>query len=172
MKGLLRILLMSCVAISAFATANVDNAADAAKDPAYAQIKRLVGGVWHSNAGGTKVESRWKLGPDGVTLVGETIIGPDTKTPFHMNARFGWDPKTKSVYYLDAHGLDTVYFGHASVDKEETVLSFDTLVGSDGAFVFRTNYTGKDSYHAILYDGTDGKQGKVIETFDWMRTDK
>jgi hypothetical protein len=152
------------------AFARADNASDAAKDPAYQQMKRLVGGVWHTGIGGGKVESRWKIGPDGVTLVGETIIGAGTPNEYHMNARFGWDPKAKQVYYLDAHGLDTVYFGHGSIEGKDTVLTFHAIVGDPGEFVFRTNYTSDDAYHAVLYDGSGDKQGKVIESFDWTRT--
>jgi len=171
-KSFARALSISAIVLATLFSAfgYADNASDAAKDPAYLQMKRLVGGVWHTKVGNTTAESRWTYGPDGVTLIGETIVGPDSKTPFHMNARFGWDPKTKQMYYLDAHGLDTVYFGHGKVDGNDVVLSFKGLVGDPGSYIFRTNYTSEDSYHAVLYDDVNGKQGKAEETFDWVRS--
>jgi len=169
MKSFLKVLLV-CGAVGVFVSAFADNASDAAKDPAYMQMKRLVGGTWRTKLGGGGVQSKWTMGPDGVTIIGETIIGVGTPNEYHMNSRFGWDPVAKQVYYLDAHGLDTVYFGHGSVDGNDTLLTFKALVGDPGEFVFRTSYTGDDSYHAVLYDGTGGKQGKTIETFDWVRS--
>jgi hypothetical protein len=87
-----------------------------------------------------------------------------------MSTRFGWDETEKKVYYLDSHGLDTVYLGHASMDGSDPVISFKGIVGDPMAFFFRTSFSGDDVYHATLYEAKDGKIGKVIEKFEWMRS--
>lgn len=170
MNRFLKVFVVGLVSVSVCCFAFADNAADAMKDPAYALMKKLVGGVWHTKVGDAEAESRWIVGPDGVSLIGETIIGPNTKSPYVMNARFGWDPATKSVYYLDAHGLDTVYFGHGSMDGDNVLLSFKGLVGDPGAYIFETSFTGDDSYNAILFDDAGGKKGKIEEQFAWTRS--
>jgi hypothetical protein len=81
MKRFLKLITVAIVSAACANSARADNATDAAKDPAFQQLKRLVGGVWRSKVEGTTVESRWKVGPDGVTLVGETIIAADTRRP-------------------------------------------------------------------------------------------
>jgi len=171
MKNILKLSLLALVAVSALAGAQEGNsAAEAAKDPAYVQIKRLVGGVWHSETNGTTVESRWKTGPDGMTLLGETSLIQGGKEILHMHARFGWDPAKKHVYYLDAHGLDTVYFGHVEMGKTGLNIDFKGLVGDPGEYVFHTDFTSDDAYSAKLYDVTGGKHGKVVEQFTYTRT--
>jgi hypothetical protein len=158
------------VAVSTVAGAQVSTAADAQKDPTYNQLKRLVGGVWHAKLEKVDVESTWKLGADGISLIGETLIGKDTKTPFTLMARFGWDPVAKQVYYLDAHGHDTVYFGHAAMEDKDVMIAFKTLVGSPSSFLFRSAFLTDDSYEATLYADDNGKRGKQIEQFVWVRT--
>ncbi len=171
MKNILKFSLLALVAVSGLAAAQPSNsAAEAAKDPAYIQVKRLVGGVWHSEVNGTTVEARWKTGPDGTTLLGETSLMQGGKEILHMHARFGWDPAKKQVYYLDAHGLDTVYFGHVSMGKTVVNVDFKGLVGDPGEYMFQTEFTSDDAYAAKLYDATGGKQGKVVEQFTYTRT--
>jgi hypothetical protein len=170
MKNFIRFSLLASIAACAIAGAQDSSAVEAAKDPAYLQIKRLVGGVWHSGVNGAQVESRWKTGPDGVTLLGETVLTQGGKEIVHMHARFGWDPAAKHVYYLDAHGLDTVYFGHAVYNQDGVDMNFKGLVGDPGEYIFHTTFTSDDSYDAALYDGTGGKPGKVVEKYKWTRT--
>src|SRR5262249_30735046 len=101
---------------------------------------------------------------------GETILTMGGKEVLHMHARFGWDAAAKKVYYLDAHGLDTVYFGHAVKDGDAVSLMFKGLVGDTGAYVFSTTFTDEDTYDATLYMDDKGKPGKVVEKFKWSRT--
>ena len=110
-----------------------------------------------------------------MSLVCDTVVGKGSAKPFVMSARFGWDPTTKQVYYLDAHMHDTVYFGHASMDGKTIVLKFGTLVGEvakgePSDYIFRCEFASDDEYHAELYLVEGGKQGKKLESFVWKRT--
>ena len=161
--------------LATFVSARADTAADAMKDPAYKELSRLAGGTWTAGHSNMPVESHWRVGPDGVSLVCDTVVGKGSTKPFTMSARFGWDPATKQVYYLDAHMHDTVYFGHASMDGKAIVLKFGTLVGEvakgePSDYIFRCEFVSDDEYHAELYLVESGKQGKKLESFVWKRT--
>lgn len=170
MKWIIGISLFAVSVASALAYTQDASSQAAMADPAYAQIKRLVGGVWHTGIGANTVESRWTYGPDGTTLIGETILSSDGKKVLTMNARFGWDPAAKQVYYLDAHGLDTVYFGHARMNGNAVDLTFKGLVGDAGSYIFETSFTGDDAYDATLYMDDHGKPGKMVEKFKYTRS--
>jgi hypothetical protein len=139
-------------------------------DAAYLQIKKMIGGTWHTKAGKMDVISHWNAGPDGTSLVAETIVDPHGKSPAHLNARFGWDAATSQVYYLDAHGLDTIYFGHVSIDDKGLAMKFKGIVGDPNEYVFRLKFSGDDAFHATLYQHQEGKEDTVVENFDWSRT--
>ena len=171
MKFLKSVLLIVIAAGSCLAWSQATKA-DADKDPAYQQLKRIVGGTWSSKVGKMEVTAKWRFGSDGSSIMGDTTVAPGTKDEFRMNARFGWDPEKKQPYYLDCHGLDTIYFGHASLEGEDTLLTFKGLVGQgpdNGTYVFRIHWKGADSYHATLSYIAEGKEPKVVENFDWMR---
>ena len=169
MKGFLKVALFSLLVFGGVVFAQ-NAPSPMASEPAYAQMKKMMGGVWHTKVDKTDVESRWSYGPDGTSMLGETIIDPQGKTPFHLNARFGWDDAAKQIYYLDAHGLSTVYFGHVSQDGNDLVMTFKGIVGDPNDYVFRIAFDNDDAFHATLYSVKDGKQDKVVEQFAWTRT--
>jgi hypothetical protein len=169
-KGLLKIGLLSMVAVSAAALAQQATAPPIQSDSAYLAMKKMQGGVWHTKVNGTEVESRWTYGPDGTAMLGDTILDPHGKQPMHLMSRFGWDDAAKQVYYLDAHGLDTIYFGHVTTEGNDLVMKFKGIVGDPGEYLFRITFANDNAYHATLYMGEGGKQGKVVENFDWSRT--
>lgn len=170
MRGILKFVMVSAVAVSAFASAQDMTAKDMSADATYKTLTKLVGGVWHAGVEKANVESRWQVGPDKLSLVAQTVVGKDSPTPFTMSARFGWDPTAKQVYYLDAHMHDTVYFGHASMDGKDVLIKFSTLVGGESTYIFRCSFTSDDSYKATLYAVDKDKPGKVLEQFTWTRT--
>lgn len=167
MKGFLGICFFGLIAVSSFASAQVNDSPMSA-DAAYARIKNMVGGVWHTKVGNTDVESRWTCGPDGTSVMADTVVDPRGPNPVHLMARFGWDKAAKQIYYLDAHGVDVVYFGHLVKDGNDLVINFKGIVGDPNAYVFRLTFSGDDAFHATLR--TAGKQEKEVETFDWSRT--
>lgn len=167
----IKVMIVGAAVASACLGAAQATKADAEKDAAYQQIKKIVGGRWTTTVGKMEVSATWKLSPDG-TILGETVLAPGTKDELHMNARFGWDPGTKQPYYLDCHGLDTIYFGHVSLDGDDTILTFKGMVGQgpdNGTYKFRIHWTGADSYHATLSYLAKGKDPMVVENFDWSR---
>ena len=168
MKGLITGGLLFVVALASIASAQMGDS-PMKTDATYLQIKKMIGGTWHTKAGKMDVISHWNSGPDGTSLVAETIVDPHGKAPAHLNARFGWDAATSQIYYLDAHGLDTVYFGHVSMDDKDLVMKFKGIVGDPNEYVFRLKFTSDDAFHATLYNRKDGKD-EVVENFDWSRT--
>ena len=158
------------VALSSAALAD-DTKSAMANDPAYAVIKKMAGGVWHTKVGDAEVESHWTYGPDGTSLLADTIVDPHGKNPVHLMARFGWDAAAKQIYYLDAHGIDTIYFGHVSMDGKDVVMKFNGLVGDTGNnYVFRISFANDDAFQATLSTADGAKPGTVVEHFDWSRT--
>jgi len=162
--------MLSLVALSTVAFAQ-DTKAALSNDAAYQVMKKMPGGVWHTKVNGTDVESHWTYGPDGASLLADTVVDPNGKVPVHLMARFGWDDATKQVYYLDAHGIDTVYFGHVIVDGKDVVMKFKGIVGDPGNnYIFRISFLNDDTFHATLSLADGDKEGKTVETFDWSRT--
>lgn len=168
-------ILFVTAALATLAGAQQDTAAEFTKDPVYKELTRLAGGTWKTGHKEMPVESRWQLADDKASLVATTVVGKGSAKPFVMNARLGWDPTAKQVYYLDAHMHDTVYFGHASMEGKEIVIRFGTLVGqvSKGEpsdYAFHCQFVNDDEYNATLYLVEGGKETKKLESFVWKRT--
>ncbi len=72
-------------------------------------------------------------------------------------SRNGWDPASKSVYYLDSHGPETVYFGHAHVEGSELVMEFHGLVGDTGTYRSRAHFADNDTYENSIVSMKDGQ---------------
>lgn len=175
MKAVRLGILLVMAATATFGGAQQDTTADFTKDPAYKELMRLAGGTWKTGLGNMAVESHWQLAGDKTSLVCETVVGKGSPKPFVMNARLGWDPTAKQVYYLDAHMHDTVYFGHASLEGKEVVLRFGTLVGQvakgePSNYAFHCQFVNDDEYNASLYLVEGGKETKKLESFVWKRT--
>src|SRR5262249_11338226 len=148
-KNVLKLSFAFVVLVAAMAGARVGDT-PTKTDGAYLQMKKMVGGVWHSKANGADVGSHCRFGAAGTSLLTDTIIDPKGKL-VHLMARFGWDAAAKQVYYLDAHGFDTVYFGHVTTDGKDLVMKFKGLVGDTGEYIFRITFTNDDEFHATLF---------------------
>jgi hypothetical protein len=101
-----------------------------------------VGGKWRNTGG--QVELGYAWGPGGRTLRGSgTIFGAP------VEARYGWDPVKKQVFYLDFHGPERVFFGHARAEGGDVITEFRVLVGPNGAFRSKGKFAG-DTYEAQI----------------------
>ena len=140
------------------------------KDPFFKELKKLSGGTWTMDGEHVAAESKWEVADNGTSLRGNTKIIIKAGGSMQARVTFGWDPTTKSVFYLDNHGSDTVYFGHGKRDKENLVIDFGTLVGvGKEEYRFTIKFTSADKYDAVLEVKKDGKFVPTMERTTWIR---
>ena len=149
------------VAVAALAVAGAyAHAGISAKtQAAFDSCKRLVGGVWRGTVGEKlPVELRFTLSPDGNVITGTGLVGDPTKPVLRIESIVGLDAVTDSVYYLDRHNTDTVYFGHVTLEGEKLKFDFTSLVGGKGHWIatewLPTADTFRSSMLSVKEDGT------------------
>jgi hypothetical protein len=165
-------LIKTLAATAAFAMtvcASGEGAESPQSDATYKQLKTLLGGTWVMSGPNLDAQAKWVLGPDGVSLHGETTIAPKGQQASHALARFGWDPVAKKVYYLDAHDSETVYLGHVEPTADGLEARFKTVVGSPSEWSFTFKFNGPDQYVASLFPIKDGKKGNLMLSLTWNR---
>lgn len=130
-------------------------------DPALKRLEVLVGGKWETEqkgpAGMPFAQTSFAWAPDGKSIVGTGVIGQGTPRPLNAAVRIGWDPVAKQVYYLDAHGSETVYFGHIRWEGDAAVYRFKTLVGTPGDWEIRETFPDRDTLKSDFRKVVDGK---------------
>jgi hypothetical protein len=127
------------------------------QDPAYQLAKTMVGGRWEGTVEqGAKVTFRFHVEPATGLIVadGSVSAGPGRTMP--IRSSLGWDPDAKQMYYLDQHGVDTVYFGHVTREKDTLVFDFRALSGDSGHYR-STETLGPNDYTAKMAVEKDGK---------------
>ena len=126
-------------------------------EPAFQLSKQLVGGEWKGEVvKNVPLQIRFTLEENGQKLVGKGTIGAGTKHPTTIYTSFGWDAETKTLYYLDQHGFDTVYFGHVTKSANTLDLDFNGLVGDPGHYRSHLTING-DSYDSTIeHEKKDG----------------
>ncbi len=122
----------------------------------------LVGGKWvgdfkdPKNAPVVEMKYEWNAERTQIRSSG-TIAGAA------VEARIGWDPGAKKLYYVDFHGPAQVYYGHYSVVGEQFVLDFKSIVGSAGTYRAKGAVPRGDSYESMLQAEKDGKYADLHE---------
>lgn len=155
--------IIFALAILALATGVAVRAADPepALDPVLKKLSNLVGGRWETPAKDAKslpfASTKWEWTPDHQALAGNGVLGQGTEHPVHGEARLGWDPAAKKVYYLDSHGTQVVYFGHVHLEGETMVYEFKTLVGPPSEWISREVFEDPNTLKAQMIPVKDGK---------------
>ena len=165
----MRRLVLASLLLLGGAAAAQDAAPAPDLDPALKRLEVLVGGRWETEQKGPTglpfAQNRFAWAPDGKSILGTAIIGQGTARPLHATVRIGWDPVAKQVYYLDAHGSETVYFGHVRWEGEVAVYRFKTLVGTPGEWEIRETFpdgnTLKSDFRKVV-DGRPAEQGFTL----------
>lgn len=132
-----------------------------AQDPVMKKLSNLVGGRWETPSRDGKslpfASTKWEWTADHQALAGNGVIGQGTEHPVHGEARLGWDPAAKQVYYLDSHGTQTVYFGHVHLEGDTMVYEFKTLVGPPSEWISREVFEDPNTLKAEMIPVKNGK---------------
>jgi hypothetical protein len=132
-----------------------------ALNPVMKKLSTLVGGRWETPAPDGKtppfVRTKWEWTSDHQALASSGVLGQGTEHPVRGEARLGWDPAAKQVYYLDSHGTQLVYFGHVHLEGETMVYQFKTIVGPPSEWVAREVFEDPNTLKAEMTPVKDGK---------------
>lgn len=129
--------------------------------PALEFAHRLCGGTWKLVQSQIEAEFRFLKAQDGQIVEGQGTVTANDHTT-RVFSRFGWDPIKKSVFYLDMHNNDCVYFGHVWVQDGIWINHFKTLVGTEAEFIQEATLAGRHLLDSHLYSvGTDGVKNLV-----------
>lgn len=126
------------------------------KSPVIDLVKTMVGGEWTGTVGkDVPVSFRFSQAKSGL-IVGEGLVNGGSAHPMIAHMSLGWDEDAKQVYYLDQHGLDTVYFGHVTREGNQLVFDFKGIVGDVGHYLTKVTLNG-DDYTSTMSSEKDGK---------------
>jgi hypothetical protein len=133
-------------------------AAQPERDAAFAKLSQFVGGTWTNDNPKFVIETRyeWILNKTAMRALG--TIDKGGKNESHFESTLGWDPVKKTVYYLDFHGGEQVFFGTVTFKGDEFQFDFDTIVGTPAKWrsVGRLS-DDNNSYQFTIYGQKDGK---------------
>ncbi len=129
--------------------------------PALEFAHRLCGGTWKLVQSKIEAEFRFSKAMDGLIVEGHGIVSANENT-MRVFSRFGWDPGERSVYYLDMHNNDCVYFGHVNMIDGIWINHFKALVGSPAEFIQEATLPGSHLLDSHLYSvGENGTKNLV-----------
>ncbi len=149
-------------------SAGVSIAADAPTgkkplDPVLVKLAPLVGGVWVSDTPRFVVENRFSWAFNNTVIRGQGIIGKGLPSEARGDSYMGWDSATKSVYYVDVHGGDSVLKGTVTANGDELVFQFAGVIGTPGTYRETLQFTGKDEYKFTLFADQKGKWAPIVK---------
>jgi hypothetical protein len=125
-------------------------------DPAIEKLSQFIGGVWTNDNPEFKIEIRYEWVFDKTALRANGIIGKGGPQETHLESTVGYDPVTKSVYYLDFHGGQTVFKGTVKLDGDQFQYDFVTLIGPPAKWRSIGKMTGRDNYEFTIYADKNG----------------
>jgi uncharacterized protein YndB with AHSA1/START domain len=131
------------------------------RDPAMAELSRLVGGIWVNDNPKFVIENRYEWGFGGTAIRGIGIVGKGSPHESQNESILGWDPVGKSVFYLDCHGGNTVYNGTVSKGESGLVFEFATVVGPPSKWREEARFTDADTLEFTIYGEKEGKWSPV-----------
>jgi uncharacterized protein YndB with AHSA1/START domain len=132
-------------------------------DPVLAKLAPLVGGVWVNDNPKFVVENRFTWAFDNTVIRGRNILGKGTPGEKQGDAYIGWDSAAKNVYYVDCHGGNEVLKGKVTLNGDEVLFDFASIVGAPGTYRESLKFTGKDDYQFTIYVDQKGKLTPVVQ---------
>jgi uncharacterized protein YndB with AHSA1/START domain len=137
-----------------------------------AKLSRLVGGTWVNQDPKFVVESRyeWAFGNKVIRGLGTTGKGSPLETP--IEAFMGLDPVKKTVFYLDCHGGDSVYQGSVTLEGDDVIFEFATIVGPPAKWHEVLRFTDADTMEFTIFAEKDGKWSPVVTQISKRRQPK
>ncbi|HRJ27529.1 MAG TPA: hypothetical protein PLO61_08485 [Fimbriimonadaceae bacterium] len=135
------------------------------------EIKKLAGGVWKGTVGNNMpVEIRYTLFSDGTGVEARGTVGDPKKPAMNIFARMGLDPATRTVYYIDLHNNDTIYFGECKVKDRNLEINFKGLSGDLNQYRNRLTFINKDEMDSALYNVKPSGEETYVHTLNLKRT--
>jgi uncharacterized protein YndB with AHSA1/START domain len=131
-------------------------------DDTLAKLSNLVGGVWANDDPKFKVEFRYEWAFKQTAVRGIGVIDKGGPNETAVEATMGWDPVTKSVYYLDIHGGSTAYKGTIKQDGVELRFDFETMIGRPAKWRSSAKFPDKDTYQFTIFGEKEGKWSPVV----------
>jgi hypothetical protein len=93
----------------------------------------------------------------------EARIDKGGKYDTMVEATFGWDPARKTVYYVDFHGGEQVFFGKVQVKGDELRYDFETIVGKTAKWRSVGKFTDPDTYEFEILGQKDDQWVQVVK---------
>jgi len=131
-------------------------AAQPERDAAFAKLSSFVGGVWTNDNPKFVIEFRYEWVLDKTALRGFGTIDKGGPKEIKVESTLGWDPAKKSLYYLDFHGGQQIYFGTVKIKGDEFQYDFESIVGPPGKFRSTAQLTTPDTYEFTILAQKDG----------------
>jgi uncharacterized protein YndB with AHSA1/START domain len=146
----------------AAAPASPDDSA-AATNPVLARLANLVGGVWVNDNPKFPIEFRYRWIFGGRAIRSQGTIGKGLPNEARVEATLGYDPATKTVYYLDFHGAESVYRGTVAIDGDDLRFDFQTLIGPPASWRSLARFPDTDTYASTILAEKDGQWTPVVK---------
>jgi hypothetical protein len=80
-------------------------------DPVMVELARLVGGTWSNHNPRFLIENHYEWAFGDTVVRGSGVAGKGTAHEAQIESFLGWDPVSRSVFYMDCHGGNTIYQG-------------------------------------------------------------
>jgi uncharacterized protein YndB with AHSA1/START domain len=131
-------------------------------DNTLAKLSNLVGGLWTNDNPKFKVEFRYEWAFKRTAVRGLGVIDKGGPNETAVVATLGWDSVTKTVYYLDIHGGNTVCKGTIKLEGDELRYDFETLIGQPAKWRSTAKFPDKDTYQFTIFGEKEGKWSPVV----------
>jgi uncharacterized protein YndB with AHSA1/START domain len=128
-----------------------------------AKLSQLIGGTWINSDPKFVVENRyeWAFGKKVIRGLGVTGKRGPRETP--IEAFLGQDPVSKTVFYLDCHGGDSVYKGTVRLEGEDLVFEFATIIGKPAKWRETLKFPDKDTMQFTIFADKNGQWTPVVK---------
>ena len=114
------------------------------------------------------VECRYEWAFGKSAIRGRGLIGQGLPYELQIESTLGLDPVKKTVYYLDIHGGTTVLQGTVTLEGEDLVFAFATVVGKPAKWREVVSFPDKDTLQYTLFADKDGTWDPLMKQ-TWRR---
>ena len=151
-------ILVLAVALSAAPAGDKQKpAAQPERDEAFAKLAQFLGGTWTNDNPKFVIEFRyeWVLNKTAIRGIGTIDKGGPHEA--RIESTLGWDPVKKTVYYLDFHGGEQVFFGTVTITGDQFQFDFDTIVGKAAKWRSVGKLSNSNTYEFTIFGQKDGQ---------------
>jgi uncharacterized protein YndB with AHSA1/START domain len=109
------------------------------------------------------VESHFEWAFGATVIRGLVTIGKGSPEERQAESMIGLDPGKTTVWYLDCHGGNNVYKGTVTLEGDNLVFNFATIVGPPAKWREILRFPDKDTMEFTLFREQDGKSVEVVK---------